>query len=679
MVLKRIISAVTSIAVLASTATVLSGCGSLDEFFNGESKKETENSSEANNTVAKSTEDGVITNGEWLAMVNDAFGMQVDESAEDGEIEAAKEWGVIGEDENIDMESPVDDKFVTTTLMRAAGYSDLNSSDEEVIQAAIDHGVISSPDASVSSPEQAIESLSTAQHEWSNQTFEECYDIELADNVTNLTESLSVTDVEISDGSLILPTESVQNLANDSVVIVPQENDEDGVAYKVVSVKNGADGKSEVRCVPATFEEVYKDINVSGVFGKISNVEPAEGVSYEFVDSDAGIAPLSYAGEGEIQPLIDIKREGTTEVKDLVFKKKVGAVELEAGVKDISITTKIDCSVLPKSIRQIYLAVDYTEYVSASTGFVFGTDEDGNTNIFNLDKKVDEASLDLGEIDIHVCSGIAIALKASLSFNATGEAKVELSIANTKGIEMRGDCTPRCINENSRKAEVAINGKLGAYANLTLALVPSFLTDIELLRITLKIGPTLQAEMTWDSDVKIACAQVDGWLTIELSVGLLESFFKNSHVTLLTIDDKDSSPVTFEIHLENFEIVPECTVTGEKTTEATTEAPTIPTGIFSIAKSYMSINVGSSAKLAVESLPSGYSAEDVIWESSNPAVASVDASGNISANSSGTANITVKTTDGKYSASCAVSATGAIVANKNISPEIRNYSNLIAA
>ncbi|MDE5618929.1 MAG: Ig-like domain-containing protein [Ruminococcus sp.] len=679
MIVKRIISAVTGIAVLASTATVLSGCGSLEEFFNGESKNDSENSAGTEDTVAASTEDGVITNGEWLAMVNDAFGMEVDESAEDGEVQAAKEWGVIGEDENIDLNSPVDDKFVTSTLMRASGYADLDSSDEEIIQAAVEHGVITSPTESVSSPEQAVTSLSTAQHEWSNKTFDEHYDIQLADNVTDLTQTLNVTDVEMkSSDSMVIPSSSAENIVSNSIVIVPQKDDYDGTAYKVVSVKQLADGKSEIKCAPATFEEVYKDIDVSGVFSSIENVEPAEGVSYEFVDTNLTATQLSNTETGEIQPLVNFN--GEKQIKDLVFKKRVGAVDLEAGVKDIRVTTKVDVNVFPKKrVNEIYVALDYTEYVSASTGFVFGKDEDGNVNIFNLDKKVDEASLELGEIDIHICTGLAIAIKASLSFDATGEAKVVLSIANKKGFEMRGDAKPRSINENSPKAELAINGQLGAYFNLTLALVPSFLKDIELVRVTLKIGPKLKAELKWDSDTEIACTQINSWLIIELSVGFLETFFKDCNVTLLKIDEDNNPIKLFDVHLENFEKVPECTVNGEKTTEAATEEATIPVGIFSLEKSYVSIDVGSSAKLAIESLPSGYSVNDIVWESSNPSVASVDANGNISANSAGTTSITVKTKDGKYSASCAVNAKSDIVVNNNMSQENRNYSESMAA
>ncbi len=670
MVVKRIISAITSIAVLASTATVLSGCGSAEEFFNGESKKDSDNSSDS---ATASTQDGVITNGEWLEMVNDAFGMQVDENSEDGEVQAAKEWGVIGEDENIDLNSPVDDKFVTSTLMRASGYADLDSSDEEIIQAAIEHGVISNSTDSVSSPEQAVQSLATAQHEWSNKTFDENYDIQLADNVTDLSQTLNVTDVEIKDNSIVLPSESAENLVSDDVIIVPQENDEDGVAYKVVSVSTGADGKAEVKCVPATFEEVYKDINISGVFGEIKDVKPAEGVSYEFVDDKPEITQLSDTEKGEIQPLISAG--GEKSFRDLVFKSKVGPFDLEAGIKDIRVTAKVNCGIFQEN--EIYIALDYTEYVSASTGFVFGADEDGNVNIFDLSKQADDASIELGEIDIQLGYGLALAIKASVSFGATGEAEVVLSIANKKGFEVKGNNSPRVINENSPHAELAMNGQIGAYANLTLALVLSLLTDAELVRVTLKVGPTLKAELKWDSDTKIACTQIDGWLTIELSVGLLEKLFENANMTLLEIGE-DNSPVKFSVHLENFKEVPECTVTGEKTTEETTEAATVPVGIFSIEKSYISIDVGSSAKLAIESLPSGYSMEDVVWESNDPSVASVDNNGNITANSAGTTSITVRTSDGEYSASCAVNAKGDIVVNNNIG-ENRDYSEFMAA
>ncbi|MCM1506000.1 MAG: Ig-like domain-containing protein [Ruminococcus flavefaciens] len=689
MIVKRIISAVTGIAVLASTATVLSGCGSLEEFFNGDSKKDNESSSNANDTITASTADGVITNGEWLAMVNDAFGMQVDESAEDGEIQAAKDWGVVGENETIDMNAPVDDKFVTTTLMRASGYATVDSSDEEVIQAAIEHGVISSPTESVSSPEQAVESLSTAHHEWSNKTFEDYCDIQLAENVVDMTETLNITDVDIKDDSVVVPSEYVESLGEDKIIIVPKEaSDGKGGAYKVMSSTPNANGKTELKCIPATFEEVYQKVNVSGKFGiDPDGIEVAEGVSYT-IDTDSNIEPLSYEqSDATIMPMgNNIQQLKTTEasksINGVSFEKEIAGFTVKAEVKDINLNAKVDWEFNPfkggLKVNNIYMGLNYTNEVSATTEFSV----DGDVDLLDVSKTLSEPSLYLGKLSIKICPGLSVNLKANLEFEASGELKVVLTIENTKGFEMSGGHV-RPINETHTSSELTLNGKVGAYLKLTLALSLDYLVgDVELFSVSLKVGPTITAELTANSDVDVVCAQVDGWLTIQVTVGFLEPILKLFDIpsSMKIVDiGKDDSPVRFDLHLENFAVVPSCTVNGETTTEATTEAVTVPVGIFSLKKSYVSVDVGSSSKIELESLPSGYSASDVVWESSNPSVASVDANGNISANSTGTTSITAKTKDGKYSASCAVNAKGDIVVSNNIDSENNNESELMVA
>ena len=119
MKIKRIISSVIGAAVLVSSMSLTAGC-SLQEFFTGEKIEE----------PAKK----VLTNREWLNMVNDAYGT----GSDDGDpVDEAKEWGIIGEDEEIDLDAPVNDDFVSSTLARAAGYADADSPQEEIFRIPI--------------------------------------------------------------------------------------------------------------------------------------------------------------------------------------------------------------------------------------------------------------------------------------------------------------------------------------------------------------------------------------------------------------------------------------------------------------------------------------------------------------------------------------------------------------
>ena len=78
-----------------------------------------------------------------------------------------------------------------------------------------------------------------------------------------------------------------------------------------------------------------------------------------------------------------------------------------------------------------------------------------------------------------------------------------------------------------------------------------------------------------------------------------------------------------------------------------------PTGV-TLNKTELSLTVGSSEQLTATVAPAEADNKSVTWTSSNPAVATVDASGNVTAVSAGSATITVTTADGGKTATCTV-------------------------
>ncbi len=67
--------------------------------------------------------------------------------------------------------------------------------------------------------------------------------------------------------------------------------------------------------------------------------------------------------------------------------------------------------------------------------------------------------------------------------------------------------------------------------------------------------------------------------------------------------------------------------------------------------------VGKNDKLEITKLPDGLSLDDLEWISSDEKIVTVDENGNVKALKSGEVTITVKTKDGKYSASCKITVT----------------------
>ena len=312
------------------------------------------------------------------------------------------------------------------------------------------------------------------------------------------------------------------------------------------------------------------------------------------------------------------------------------------------------------------IQIDHTTEVTFESELA-GLDEDKFSIEEALAKKfVSEPSLEVGKMAIYICPGISVNLRVKLSLEASGKLEVKVTTANTKGFEMKGSSF-RAINETSTTQSLALTGEAGAYMTLILALSLDYLVgEVDLLNLELKVGPTLTASVTVHNaegtEKDMLCIDVSGYLKIELKLILLKDLMEllDMEASLTLYDcDADSSPIKFfGIHLENFKFTDGCTF-EEETTEST-ETETIPVGIFALEDSYLSIDVGSSATITIKSLPSGYSASDIIWESSDPSKVSVDANGNVTAVTAGSAGITAKTSDGKYSVSCAVNARNVI-------------------
>ena len=671
MIFKRIISAFTCSAVLASALTTFSGC-SMKEFFD-------------KNGGSTASENGALTNGDWLKMVNDAFGMQVDENAENGDLDTAKKWGVVGDDENVDLNAPVDDKFIASTLTKAAGFADRNASDEEIIRAAVEHHIIQSPDAKVSDPAAAADALVAAQQGWSHRVPEEHLNIDLADNVQNFTGNMNVTDIKFDGDNINIPSAYAASLTENSVYIIPKDENGKGGAYKVVSTTVNDDGTTSVKSVPAKLEDVYKKIDVSGVFSPdlsgfkstnpnvqvVANTPSNEGTIKPLANAneEGGIKPLAYAGEeGCIQPMASVSADG------LSLNIGIGDFTVTAGISDITLTADIDWDfgiLSGLDINRITMYADYTTEIGVS--YEWGNMEDAFKKKFCSDPEIE-----IGEIPIEICPGIAVKLRLVLSLEASGEISLSIKTTNHQGFEISGSGY-RPINESSTTEELGISGEAGAYITGVAALTLDYLVDeVDLLNLELKVGPTLKGEMkesrNTDTGEPLLCIDVSGYLKAELKLYLLKEvmdyFDMEASITLAEWDES-SSPIKWNaIHIENFQFVDHCTADDSDTTTTTTEPATVPVGVFEIDKTYITLNPGESTTITVKSLPSGYTTADLEWTSSDPSKVSVDANGNVTAVAGGSAAITVKTKDGKNTAGCTVSVKTAVAVRNDIAADI---------
>jgi len=92
----------------------------------------------------------------------------------------------------------------------------------------------------------------------------------------------------------------------------------------------------------------------------------------------------------------------------------------------------------------------------------------------------------------------------------------------------------------------------------------------------------------------------------------------------------------------------------------TVTAATVPVTGINLNKNSLSLHVNGTETLIATVLPANATNRNVNWSSSNPAVATVNASGLVTAVSTGTAVITARTADGNFS------ATANVTVNNNV-------------
>jgi uncharacterized protein YjdB len=103
--------------------------------------------------------------------------------------------------------------------------------------------------------------------------------------------------------------------------------------------------------------------------------------------------------------------------------------------------------------------------------------------------------------------------------------------------------------------------------------------------------------------------------------------------------------------------------------------PTVTVTGVTVSPTSKTLSVGETQQLTETVAPSNATNKAVTWSSSNASVASVSPAGLVTANSSGTATITVKTQDGNKTATCVVTITD--IPNGNETVEVSNISSYV--
>ena len=207
------------------------------EAVTKEAASETAAETETETSAPESAE--APSNQELLRAVNEAFGIISDGSFTD-DVDKAKAWRIIGEDEEIMADAPATPDFLISCCVRAASFADEGAGMDEIISIAVNRGIISDPDTSKIDMTKAYEIIKNAAHIWANSAFDDISDnssgVTLQDNVVDLNGVITADEWWVEDDYIRMPPSAAEKIKGGDVFILPKKANGEGGAYKSSSV-----------------------------------------------------------------------------------------------------------------------------------------------------------------------------------------------------------------------------------------------------------------------------------------------------------------------------------------------------------------------------------------------------------------------------------------------------------
>ena len=244
---------------------------------------------------------------------------------------------------------------------------------------------------------------------------------------------------------------------------------------------------------------------------------------------------------------------------------------------------------------------------------------------------VSSVSLDQNELTLHVGETATLiatvspdtASNQAVSWQSSNPSIATVSNGQVSALQL-GDCTITVTTADGGKTDVCL---------LTVAPVAVTGVSLNYSSRTLAVGETLA--LTATVSPAAATYQTVSWSSSQPAVAAVDS---SGLVTALS-----AGSCTITVTTED----------GGKTADCLITVVIPATGV-TIAPQTLTLAVGQSQTMTATVLPVDASNKNVSWSSSNPAVATVNSSGLVTALSAGSCTITVTTEDGGKTAGCAL-------------------------
>lgn len=463
------------------------------------------------------------------------------------------------------------------------------------------------------------------------------------------------------------------NESQNSMDIVLMSGTEDGAGEGTGEGGSGADGGDQPTNVPVTGVTVTPNaitmwVGESDVSFTV-DVQPANASNKNFTATSSAATTASVSGStihasapGSATITVKTADGGHTATVQVTVKQKVGEISLSAGKTTLKVgeSTKVTASISPEnatdkgitftSSAATVATVDADGNVMATgagSATITATAKDGKGASSSITLKVEEmaAGVTLEPNSLNLKENETAQLSASVQ-PTTASQSIRYSSNNDAVATVSNTGLVTAVKEGTAIITAAANDGSGKYATCTVK-VGSTPVEVPVTGITVNPSELLLEE----KEAKELKATVEPANATNKGVIFSSS---NTNVAVVSNDGlvtavNNGTAIITVTSKENSSIIAKCSVKVGK--------PVMVTDV-TVQPAELKLKTDGTYQLSVSVLPSNADERGVTFESSNTAVATVSASGLVTAKGPGTATITATAKDGSgKKATCTVTVT----------------------
>ena len=463
------------------------------------------------------------------------------------------------------------------------------------------------------------------------------------------------------------------NESQNSTDIVLRSGTEDGAGEGTGEGGSGADGGDQPTNVPVTGVTVTPNaitmwVGESDVSFTV-DVQPANASNKNFTATSSAATTASVSGStihasapGSATITVKTADGGHTATVQVTVKQKVGEISLSAGKTTLKVgeSTKVTASISPEnatdkgitftSSAATVATVDADGNVMATgagSATITATAKDGKGASSSITLKVEEmaAGVTLEPNSLNLKENETAQLSASVQ-PTTASQSIRYSSNNDAVATVSNTGLVTAVKEGTAIITAAANDGSGKYATCTVK-VGSTPVEVPVTGITVNPSELLLEE----KEAKELKATVEPANATNKGVIFSSS---NTNVAVVSNDGlvtavNNGTAIITVTSKENSSIIAKCSVKVGK--------PVMVTDV-TVQPAELKLKTDGTYQLSVSVLPSNADERGVTFESSNTAVATVSASGLVTAKGPGTATITATAKDGSgKKATCTVTVT----------------------